>query len=206
MLRLSDLIAGMLRMVANGCRRLRTLKHTKTTLSERDSNLQTSRVKREPFVSHSGKKRKLRGVMNGPKLLSTCKRQDDLTVNFHDAGLLSCQSRHQPNPQSVRHMCSWLRSTSKRSHCKATLSRRWCCLKKAGWPKCFEKENHLGTQNPVTHTPYTRQSFCFYTGPCEQLSAGKITMLLATLATHHTYTLISDFSFLLQLNAPGFAK
>ena len=35
--------------------RLRTVADTKTTLSEPNSNLQTSRVKREPFATHSGK-------------------------------------------------------------------------------------------------------------------------------------------------------
>ncbi len=143
---------------------------------------------------HSGKKIARSHEYLGPKIVSTCKRQDDLTVRFHDAGLLSYQSRHQPNPQSGWHMCSWLRSTSKRSHCKAALSRHWCCLKKTGWPKCFQNDNHLGTQTPVMHTPvYRRQSFCLYTRPCDQPFARKTTVLLAS---YHTYTLVSDsFNF-----------
>ena len=46
MVKLSDLIAGMLRTVAGGCERL-------PTPSEHDSNPQTSRVKRDRFVTHS---------------------------------------------------------------------------------------------------------------------------------------------------------
>ena len=43
------------RTPANGCCvRLRTVANTKTTLTEHDSNLQTSRVKRKPFATHSG--------------------------------------------------------------------------------------------------------------------------------------------------------
>ncbi len=57
MVRLSNLIAVALRTVANGngCRLLRTVATAKTTLSEHDSNLQTSRGKPEPFATHSGK-------------------------------------------------------------------------------------------------------------------------------------------------------
>ena len=71
------------------------------------------------------------------------KKRDDLTVRFHDSVLLSYQSRHQPNRQSVWRMCSWFRATSKRSHCKAALSRRWCCLiiPNGQWPKRFQKDN-----------------------------------------------------------------
>ena len=59
--RLSDLIA-------NGCESLRTarrpLANKKTTLSEHNSNLQTFKVKREPFTTHSGKS-KTRGITDG---------------------------------------------------------------------------------------------------------------------------------------------
>ena len=64
-----------LRTVATGCGWLQRLVNTKTTLSEHDSNLQTSRVKREPFATHSGKI-KTRGVPHGIPIQQKNQEQD----------------------------------------------------------------------------------------------------------------------------------
>ena len=51
MVRLIDLVVGSLWAVANGCEHAAV---ARATLGEHDSNLQTSRVKRGPFATHSG--------------------------------------------------------------------------------------------------------------------------------------------------------